>query len=445
MDIAAEISSRHDMIRNYPSQSALSGILNFIPYYTNYLQFLRKLSEKHGDIVPFRAKGEKIWLVNDLDTIEHILIKNPDNYLRGTGFSKLRMLLGEGLLSSDGAHHKRHRTMAQPSFHKRSVEGYSNLIEDCVKEKIGEWKHGSVINIQDESVDLFLKVIIRLLFGNDNNGELLSMGKYFDSLTYNYKAIMLVGFNHITRKLPFKWVDEFYVLKEKYDETIYELIKERRINPKEDNSILSLLMDARDSDGKGFTDEELRDELTTLYFAAYDTSARTLTWSVYLLTKNPDIKKKLTSFEEESAIEYTNMIISEALRIYPPAHSITRVTKDDDSTDKVKFRSGDSVIICPYHIHRDNRYFDRPLEFIPERWSKENKKDIKRFSYLPFGAGIRSCMGEYFARMQVASALLQLCKEYDFNMINKTNVKESPSLTLKPSKRFKIKLTSVAK
>ena len=445
MDIAAEISPQQETTLNYPSQSALSGILNFIPYYTNYLPFLGKLSDKHGDIVPFCAKGERIWLVNDIDTIEHILIKNPDNYLRGTGFSKLRMLLGEGLLSSDGAHHKRHRTMAQPSFHKRSIEGYGNLIDECVKEKIDEWNDGSEIDIQDESVDLFLKVIIRLLFGNDKNGELLSMGKYFDSLTYNYKAIMLVGFNNITRKLPFKWVDEFYVLKEKYDETIYKLIKERSLNPKDDNSILSLLMDARDSDGKGFTDEELRDELTTLYFAAYDTSARTLTWAVYLLTQNPDVKKKITSLEEESAIEYANMIISEALRIYPPAHSITRVTKDDDSTGKVKFRGGDSVIICPYHLHRDSRYFDRPLEFLPERWSKENKKNIKRFSYLPFGAGIRSCMGEYFARMQVASALLQLCKEYDFSIVNNQKIKESPSLTLKPSKRFNIKLTALTK
>ncbi len=443
MDIAAEISSPNVM--KYPSQSTLSSILNFIPYYTNYLSFLGKLSQKYGDIVLFRAKGERIWLVNDLDTIEHILIKNPDNYLRGTGFSKLRMLLGEGLLSSDGELHKRHRTMAQPSFHKRSIEGYSYLINDCVKDKASEWKDGSLIDIQEESVDLFLKIIIRLLFGKEKNEKLLEMGKYFDSLTYNYKAIMLVGFNKITRKLPFKWVDEFYELMEMYDKTIYEIIRERRANPMDDNSILSMLMNARDREGAGFTDEELRDELTTLYFAAYDTSARTLTWSVYLLTQNPDIKNKLTSLDDEAAAEYANMIISEALRIYPPAHSITRVTKDDDTTDKVKFCTKDSIIISPYHIHRDSRYFDLPLKFTPERWSKENKKEIKRFSYIPFGAGIRSCMGEYFARMQVASALLKLCKEYDFEITDGSKVKESPSLTLKPSKRFHLKLTSATR
>lgn len=407
------------------------GLNVLIPYYSRYLKFIQKLVGKYGDIVFFQSVSEQIFLVNDPGFIEHILIKNPDNYLRGTGFSKLKMLLGEGLLSTDGAIHKRHRKIIQPSFHKTSMEGYTKTIEDCSHKIIDEWAPELEIDIQEKSVDLFLEVICELLIGDSDKTELIDTINFFDSLTYDYKAFVLIGLPDLAKKLPFPWAKRFYELSKKLDEIVYALIEEKKNSPYKGNDILTLLLEAKDETGQGLSDKEIRDELVTILFASYDTSARTLSWSLYLLSQNPGALRKLLSFDDAKEMSvYADMVISEALRIYPPAHSITRVTDEEDTYGNHTIQAGSSIIISPYLLHRDGNNFTNPMDFIPERWSPENRKNINRLTYLPFGAGKRSCMGEVFARMQVNIALRKFCEEFDFGLNSK--VKESSMLTLKP-------------
>src|SRR5690606_7539106 len=251
--------------------------------------FISELNRKYGDIVAFNAGQEEIFLVNDPGFIEHILISNSDNYLRGTGFSRLRMILGEGLLSSDGAVHKRHRTMMQPSFNKKSIDEYTNIMSQCAEEFITSIENKSVIDVQNESVDLFSNIIARLLFGEKNETEIINLGKFFDSLTYNYKAFVLIGLPNVAKKLPFKWAKDFYKLNNELDALIFDVIKKASKDPSTSTDIMNLLISAKDTSGESMTDKEIRDELVTLFFAAYDTSARTLTWSLYLLSRNKNI------------------------------------------------------------------------------------------------------------------------------------------------------------
>jgi cytochrome P450 len=414
------------------------GLNILYPFYFKYLSFIKKLSQKYGDIVAFNAGQEEIFLVNDLGFIEHILITNPDNYLRGTGFSRLRMILGDGLLSTDGAIHKRHRTMMQPSFHKKSIEDYTAVMSGCVDEFILsiDADNSRSIDIQNESVDLFSKVIARLLLGEKNEAKIIELGKFFDSLTYNYKAFILIGLPNIAKRLPLKWAKDFYRLNSELDTMMYTAITEARKNPDKATDIMNLLITAKDTEGGSMSDKEIRDELATLFFAAYDTSARTLTWSLYLLSKNKNILDKFLSLKNDPAAynEYANLILSETLRIYPPAHSITRITDKNDLYNNTNIPGGTSIIIAPYLLHRDERFFDKPMDFIPERWSKDSKKHISRMTYLPFGAGKRSCIGEAFARMQVSIALQRICAAYEFDI--PSNVKESSALTLKPAEKM---------
>ena len=411
------------------------GLNILIPYYTSYLNFIRKLQSRYGDVVFFKAGNENIFLVNDPGFIEHILITNPDNYLRGTGFTRLRMLLGDGLLSTDGAIQKKHRAMIQPSFHRSSIGGYVKLINDTVEKEISKWN--SKIDLQNNSVDLFLIIICKLLFGNALPGKLIPTVKFFDSLTYDYKALVSIGMPKLARKLPFTWARNFSRSVENLDKIIYSVIEERKCTDKGCNDILSLLLSARDENGEALSDKEIRDELITILFAAYDTSARTLTWALILLSQNPSVLENLRSSIKEGSSSYTEMVISEALRLYPPAHSITRITDKEDRYKNHFIPAGSSIIISPYLIQRNKRYFDRPLNFIPERWDSGNKP-VNRFTYLPFGAGKRSCMGEVFARMQVNSALRYICNNSDFTIHGK--IKESSSLTLKPSGKVTINL-----
>ena len=263
------------------------GLNILIPYYSNYLHFIQKMKSRYGTDVYFEAGREKIFLVNDPGFIEHVLIKNPDNYLRGTGFSKLKMLLGEGLLSTDGRIHKRHRAMIQPSFHKASVEGYYQQMDFSAERIISKWKAGSEIEVQEKSVDLFLEIICDLLIGEGDKQELIDTIKFFDSLTYDYKAFVLIGLPGLAKKLPLPWARRFYKLNKKLDAIVYAFIKGRRKTRDERNDILTLLLQAKDDSGEGLTDKEVRDELVTILFAAYDTSARTLSWTLYLSREIP--------------------------------------------------------------------------------------------------------------------------------------------------------------
>lgn len=441
MDITAKLNISHnDRGISYPPgpPRIIYGLNILYPFYFKYLSFIKKLSEKYGDVVAFNAGQEEIFLVNDPGFIEHILITNPDNYLRGTGFSRLRMILGDGLLSTDGAIHKRHRTMMQPSFHKKSIDDYTAVMSGCVDEFISSINANDTgsIDIQNESVDLFSKVIARLLFGEKHETKLIELGKFFDSLTYNYKALLVIGLPGIAKKLPFKWAKDFYRLNNELDLMMYAAITEARKNPDTATDIMSLLITAKDAEGGSMSDKEIRDELATLFFAAYDTSARTLTWSLYLLSKNKNILEKFLSQKNDPAgyNEYANLIISETLRIYPPAHSITRITDKNDRYKNTNIPGGTSIIVAPYLLHRDERFFDKPMDFIPERWSKDSKKQISRMTYLPFGAGKRSCLGEAFARMQVSIALQKICAAYEFDI--PSNGKESSALTLKPADKM---------
>src|SRR5690606_28437244 len=177
MDITAKLNLSdkglpEGIIPSGPNR-AIFGLNILYPFYFKYLSFISELNRKYGDIVAFNAGQEEILLINDPGFIEHILITNPDNYLRGTGFSRLRMILGEGLLSTDGGIHKRHRTMMQPSFHKKSIEEYTNVMSQCAEDFITSIKNKSVIDVQNESVDLFSKIIARLLFGEKNEIEII--------------------------------------------------------------------------------------------------------------------------------------------------------------------------------------------------------------------------------------------------------------------------------
>lgn len=438
-NIPAELLLHSNLVYPPGPGKKFFGLNILIPYYSDYLQFIQKLKYRYGDIIYFEAGGERIFLLNDPGFIEHVLIKNPDNYLRGTGFSKLKMLLGEGLLSTDGAIHKKHRAMIQPSFHKTSVESYHRLIESSAHNILGKWQTGSEIDIQERSVDMFLEIICDLLFGKDYKQDLIDTLKFFDSLTYDYKAFVLIGLPGLAKKLPLPWARKFYKLNKKLDEIIYSLIEEKKKTAAAGSDILSLLLLAKDETGEGLSGKEIRDELVTILFAAYDTSARTLTWALYLLSKNPTVLKKfLALVDEKERSAYADMIISEALRIYPPAHSITRVTNIEDSYEKYTIPAGSSIIISPYLLHRDKKYFDDPMKFSPERWTPENRKNINRLAYLPFGAGKRSCMGEVFARMQVSIALRKICADFDFFIQGTT--RESSTLTLKPKGKMMLRL-----
>lgn len=437
-EITNEIILESD--EKYPSgpRKKFFGLNILIPYYSNYLKFLNKMTSRYGNVVYFEAGSEKIFLINDPGFIEHILITNPDNYLRGTGFSRLRMLLGDGLLSTDGSLHKKHRTMIQPSFHKSSVQGYMDLIDQNITRSISEWDEETSFNIQEKSVDMFIDIIIDLLFGKGDKYELKETVKFFDSLTYDYKAFVLIGLPGVAKKLPLPWAKKFFKLNEKLDEIIYKLIEEAKESDSEKYGILSLLLSTFDRNGDRLSDKEIRDELVTILFAAYDTSARTLTWALYLLTQNPNIHSTFLKMKDVDYSSFADNIVSEALRIYPPAHSITRITDRKDRYADYIIPEGSSVIISPYILHRDEKHFDNSMKFIPERWTAENRKDINRMMYLPFGAGKRSCMGEVFARMQVSMALQRICREFDFSLNG--DVKESASLTLKPASGMSLSL-----
>ena len=434
----------------------LFGLNITIPYYRNYLNYLVEINKQYGDMAYFKAGSERIFLVNNLEYIEEILIKNPGKFLRGTGFRRARIILGEGLLSSDGETHDRHRRLIQPAFHKQAIESYFSKITDCTNETVKEWneklKHQDFLDIHDETGTLFLKIICRVLFSGKYEKELTELGILFNKLFYNY-GLFLIAFPGFTQKLGLPAVRKFMKAKDDFNNILFELIGERKSSPAAHNrynDVLAMMINAKDNDGKGLSDKEIRDELATLFFAAYDTSAKTLTWTLYLLSQNNPHKEKLDretgtafpagnmEYNEYKNCKYPGMVISEALRIYPPAHSINRVVAKDICFGKHFIPQGSSIIICPYILQRNSSYFENPLEFRPERWDAGEVQKRPRLSYIPFGAGARGCIGEALARLQLGVSLAAISRGYDFEVYGNEPVEVSASLTLKPKRNLKM-------
>ena len=384
------------------------------------LDTLLHLQREYGDMVSMRTvNGRLAYFVNDAVEVRRILARRHSKYHKGPGFERVKMLLGNGLIVSDGDVWRRSRTMIQPAFSRQNVHRLTTVMVECTDRLAVKWAQaaadGETVNITEETCDFALELILISIFGDDYESRILTAGD-------NPFAFLS---RDSTRDLS-------VVMKvRRLRELLLSIIEDRRAGKGSQHfDFLSMYLDATDKQGNSFSDSELLDELMTLIVAGFETSANTLNWVWYLVARHPDVEAKLieeaqrvlpnvsaVSAENLAAMEYTQQTLEEALRLYPPVWLFTRRSHAEDELEHFDVPPGTDIYLAPYVLHRTAHYWPEPEEFDPDRFVLADKPKKDR-PYFPFSLGPRRCLGEYFSFLEMKVHLGLLLPRFRMQLVD---------------------------
>lgn len=379
------------------------------------LERMIELFARHGDtyrvFVP--ARRSYTYVIHHPDDVKRVLVGNHRNYTKGLGLDRVKILLGKGIMTSEGELWKRQRYMMQPLFHRRVITEFAALIAAVNERFIARWDElaarGEPVNLTDEMSELTLEIVLRSIFGRDLDRLTQQLGSNpFEVVTKEQN-----------RDLQFAY--KFRSL----TKLVAQLIARRRAEPEEHFDYVAMLMAVRDKEtGAPMAERELIDEVMTLIVAGHETTASGLNWTWYLLAQHPEAEARLhaeldaapelaaPSLAEVEALGYTGQVVNEALRLYPPGWLLSRRTVAADLLGGFAVPPGTNVLLPLYLLHRHPRYWNEPDRFWPERFAPEHEAERPRFAYMPFAAGPRHCIGETFALYEMLVHLYKVARRY---------------------------------
>ena len=407
------------------------------------LGFLKRTADEYGDIAYFRLGRQRMFLVTAPEHVREILVTKQNNFTKSRALQRARVLLGEGLLTSEGSDHLRQRRLVQPAFHRPRLAGYARVMTEYAIRTRERWRDGDTLDVASEMMRLTLAVVGKTLFSADVEAEAAEIGEALTSVLRMFH-LLLMPFSEYIEKLPLPSVRRFEKARARLDRTIYGMIAERRENGEDRGDLLSMLLLAQDDEGTGgMTDKQVRDEALTLFLAGHETTAQALTWTWYLLSRNPECERRLhqeldevlsgraPEFDDLPQLRYTEMVLAEAMRLYPPAWAIGRKAIAPFELGGYTIPKAAILIVSPYVTQRDARLFPDPERFDPERWTPEAREARAKFSYFPFGGGARLCIGERFAWMEGTLVLAAIAQKWRLRLAPDHRVEPLPLITLR--------------
>lgn len=429
-----------------PGPKNLPIVGNLYAFRSDPLGFLTAAARKYGDLVYFRVARQHMYLVNHPDYVREILVANQGNFIKSRALQRAKVLLGEGLLTSEGKHHLRQRRLVQPAFHRERLAAYASAMSECSVRWRESWQAGSKLDIATEMPHFTLSIVAKTLFNADLQSEASEIGDAMTTVLQMFR-LLLMPFSEYMEKLPLPYVRRFENARARLDATIYGLVRERRKNGQDTGDLLSMLLFAQDEEKSGegdrMTDEQVRDEALTLFLAGHETTANALTWTWYLLSQHPEVERRLHA-EIDSVLQgrapeltdvpelrYAEMILAEALRLYPPAWAIGRMATGPFSLGGVEVPARSICILSPYLVQRDPRWFPDAERFDPERWTPDARDSRPKFSYFPFGGGARVCIGERFAWMEGVIVMAAIAQKWRLRLAPDQTVEPLPLITLR--------------
>jgi cytochrome P450 len=436
-----------------PKGKLLGG--NFTAFRRDSLAYLQRSSLEHGDIVYFRFGPQDVFFLNHPDYIKDVLVTHHQSFMKGRALQRAKRLLGEGLLTSEGDFHRRQRRLAQPAFHRARIASYGAVMTAYAERATSDWQDGATLDISQEMMRLTLAIVGKTLFDADVESEADEIGAALTSVMELFD-FLLMPFSELLEKLPLPLphVRRFQKAKERLDSTIYRIIEERRRSNEDRGDLLSMLLSAKDEEGDGgqMSDLQVRDEVMTIFLAGHETTANALTWTWYLLSQHPEIEAKLheeldavldgrqPTFEDVQSLRYTEMVLAESMRLYPPAWAIGRLALHDYEIGGYTIPAKSLVLLSPYVTQRDARYFPEPTRFDPERWTQQVRESRPQFSYFPFGGGPRRCIGEGFAWMEGILLIAMIARDWRMRLVPNHRVETMPVITLRPKHGMRMTL-----
>jgi cytochrome P450 len=425
-----------------PPQRLFTG--NFREFYTDLLGFFSRCAKEYGDVTYFRLGRRPCLLVNHPELIEQILVKQNRNFKKPFPFRFTRQVLGNGLLTSEGQFWLRQRRLAAGAFHSERVNAYGSDMTDATLRMLEAWQDGQTRDIHADMMHVTLDIVARTLFGTDITEQSHDIG---ESLLLALRSFS----TNFGRRLPLpSWIPTAGNRRARaavrgLNEVVQQIVQQRRREGVPRKDLLSMMLHARDEDdGSQMTDAQLADEARTFLLAGHETTAISLSWSFYLLATHPEIQAalgeeldrvlggRLPTAADIPELKLTERIVLEAMRLYPPAFTIGREPLEEFQLGPYTVSAGTTIFMSQWVMHRDERYYERPDEFAPDRWLPERSAGRPKMAYFPFGGGPRVCIGNTFAMLESRLVLATIAQQWTMRLVPGQEIRLSPVLTLRP-------------
>jgi cytochrome P450 len=436
------------------------GLKHSLPFYSfkpwvklgHPIRLFEHLLRTYGNIAHYRFLGTPIIFINDPEYIREILVNQASSFVKERTVRRMKILLGEGLITSDDPIHMRQRKLVAPAFHRQRINAFAEQIVACADAQQRSWQPGKPIDIAAASMQLSLEIVARTLFNTEVTNDIRSINDEVNTIMGLYHFIVafprLENFLH----LPIPKLIRFRRARARLDVIVNRLITERRETGIDKGDLLSMLLASREEQADGhhtsMTDEQARDEVLTIFLAGYETVANGLSWTWYLLSQNPEIEAKLhaeldavlgaaaqrrlPTLADYPNLRYTEQVFAESMRLYPPAWAMGRMSTKPVELGPYRIPAGAHFFFSQYIMGRDPQYFPDPLRFDPERFTPEAKATRARFTYFPFGGGNRQCIGESFAWMEGVFSIATIASRWRMTYLGATQPIPQAKITLRP-------------
>lgn len=414
--------------------------------------FVNDCHEKYSHRVKLRMLHQRAYLISHADDIMAILQEKPDSFVKGRTFKKLKLLLGEGLITSEGEMWKKQNRLMRPVFGLKHMYNLVPSIQQIIQDHC-QWKDQSTVNIHSEMNELTLKIIARTLFALDLSEEAPTFLKDVEYMMhFLIKRVRTIAAPPMWIPLPAH--REFFAARARFDGLIERLLQQRRQKGAiASNDLLQILMDAKDEDGHSMSDQQIRDEIITILMAGHETITNSMAWTMIELAKNPEYQERLAAESQsfwadgklqEAPFNKVNLhlaVMDEGMRLWPPVWAFMRQAGKSVNVNGLELKKGDIVFLMPFFAQRSKDFWQDPLTFRPERFLPPERETMKAGAYFPFGLGPRMCIGKIFAQVEAKLILSHLCSQYQWTLPSPEKQTVEAGITLRATNNIHLKVT----
>jgi len=412
------------------------------------IELFEEVAGRYGDVVFLPALWRRIFFINHPDYIRDLLVTSAHKFEKSPAIKSMKPVLGEGLLTSEREFHLRQRRLAQPAFHRQRIAAYGAVMAEYADRWRRRWSDGQRVDLHSEMMGLTLAVVGKTLFDYDLGVDSGQIAQSLETFLEMFR-FMMMPFARVAERLPLPGMIRLRRARERVDAIVYRIIRERRAPQslgRDHGDLLSMLLEAQDVEGDGgsMTDAQLRDEAITIILAGHETTSNALTWAFFLLSRHPEVEARLhaeldaalagrlPTADDLPALPYTEMVLAETMRLYPPAYAVGRWALEDHAFGAYEIPMHSIVLCSQWVMHHDARFYADPERFDPGRWNAEARAARPKFAYFPFGGGNRVCIGEGFAWMEGILILAALAQQWRMRVAPGYRADLWPVITLRP-------------
>lgn len=436
-------------LRSPPGPRDFLGLRTLRELKRDPLGTMQALQRAYGDVVYSPLVNAPTYLLTHPDHVGYVLQANHRNFRRSRNSDKLRRALGNGLLTNDGASWLKQRRLMQPAFHRKRIARFGETMTNETQKLLAEWQAaapaGKPLDLCSEMTRLTLAIVSHTMFGATMTGEAGELGPAVTELqeeTHRRQFVLL----DLPEWVPLPHLRRAKAARQTIERVVTRIIAERRRPTAQvHHDLLDMLLNAKDADtGEPMDDAQLRDEVRTIFLAGHETTANALTWTWYLLARNPDAARQLRAelarvlggrvptVDDLPQLAYTKMVVEESMRLLPPVWALSREAIADDEIDGHHIPSGSTVVLSQFITQRHPDFWEDPDTFDPERFAPDRVQQRHRFAYFPFGGGPRICIGSNFAMIEAQLLLATIAQQYELDLVPEHPVQPEPLITLRP-------------